>query len=96
MLSLFKEKEQYAGNEYHLYDELIGPCRQLGIGVSAYEKGITDINYCFSFFCLTAKLLDTFNLDINTTEFMLSTAHQKEDLIDRYLIQVFWFQNSRS
>ena len=47
MLSLYKEKEEYAGNEFDLYDGFMGPCRQLGIEAPAYEQEITDINVQF-------------------------------------------------
>ena len=47
MLSLYKEKEQYAGNELELYDGFMGPCRQLGIEVPVYEQEITNINVQF-------------------------------------------------
>ena len=44
--------------------------------------------YLFFLFILTAMHLDAFNLDFNPTEFILSTAHQKEDLFDRYFNSV--------
>ena len=47
LFSLYKEKEQYAGNELDLYDGFMEPCRQLGIEVPTYEKEIKNINVQF-------------------------------------------------
>ena len=47
MLSLYQEKEQYAGNELDLYDQFMGPCRQLGNGALVYGQEIAKINVQF-------------------------------------------------
>ena len=47
MLFLYKEKQQYAGNEKSLYDEFYTPCHQLVIGAGVYEKAVADINVDF-------------------------------------------------
>ena len=89
MLSLYKEKEQYAGNEFDLYDGFMEPCRQLGIEVPAYKKAITEINVQFENIVDQRNIaLAQFNSvvnQLNHIELILLDLNKTMEEGDRYL-----------
>ena len=88
MLSLYKEKEQYAGNEFDLYDKFMGPCRQVGNGALVYGQEIAKINVQFE------KIVDQRNIalaqfnsvvnQLNHIEFILLDLNKTMEECDRY------------
>ena len=58
--------------------------RTARISVTLYAKIGTQLNVYSYYNCFTEVDLTAYNLNVDTEQFILSAAHQKTDLIDRW------------